>query len=248
MAEFVDRELRGSQFRRVDLSGSRFREVLMVDVEIHNAFLRDVDITGAVENVRVNGVEIGPLVEAELDRQFPERLQLRPNDAAGFRAAWAVVEQMWEPTVARARSLPPDLVHERVDDEWSFVETLRHLVFATDAWVKAAVLGDPAPFDPLDLPHSEMPDHPNVPRDLEARPSFDEVLALRADRLAAVRELVAGLTDEDIARKTDPNATAGYPPPGQYDVGGCLTIVMDEEWWHRRYAERDLAVLEARAG
>ena len=33
--------------------------------------------------------------------------------------------------------LPPDLLHERVDDEWSFIETLRHLVFATDAWVRA---------------------------------------------------------------------------------------------------------------
>jgi hypothetical protein len=28
-----------------------------------------------------------------------------------------------------------------VDDEWSFVETLRHLAFARDAWVNRAILG-----------------------------------------------------------------------------------------------------------
>jgi hypothetical protein len=247
MAEY-DQELRGSRVRHADLSGSRFRDVVLVDVEIHDALLRDVDITGAIENVRINGVDIGPLIEAELDRQFPERQTLHPTDAAGFSEGWATVEAMWEPVVEQARRLPPELLHERVDEEWSFIETLRHLVFATDAWVKAAVLGEPTPFDPLDLPHSEMPDHPNIPRDLEARPTLDEVLALRADRMTMVRDLVAGFTDDDVSRTTEPNATAGYPPAGAYDVGGCLRIVMDEEWWHRRYAERDLAVLEARGG
>jgi hypothetical protein len=33
-------------------------------------------------------------------------------------------------------------------------------VFATDAWVRRAVLGDPSPWDALDLPHDEMPDIP----------------------------------------------------------------------------------------
>jgi hypothetical protein len=26
---------------------------------------------------------------------------------------------------------------------WSFIETLRHLVFATDSWIRRAMLGDP---------------------------------------------------------------------------------------------------------
>ena len=71
---------------------------------------------------------------------------------------WAVIERTWQPTVERARRLPPELLHQRVDGEWSFIETLRHLVFATDAWVRRAILGDPAPWHPLDLPHDEMPD------------------------------------------------------------------------------------------
>ena len=77
----------------------------------------------------------------------------------------------------------------------SFIETLRHLVFATDAWVKRAILREPSPWDPLDLPHDEMPDAPSVPRDHGTRPSLGEVLGLRAGRMAAVRQVIADLTD-----------------------------------------------------
>ena len=56
-----------------------------------------------------------------------------------------MVERLWDGTVARARRLDPDLLHESVDGEWSFIETLRHLVFATDSWIRRAILGDPAP-------------------------------------------------------------------------------------------------------
>jgi hypothetical protein len=38
--------------------------------------------------------------------------------------------------------------------------------FATDSWVGRAILGDPSPWNPLDLPWDEMPDVPGVPRDL----------------------------------------------------------------------------------
>jgi hypothetical protein len=38
----------------------------------------------------------------------------------------------------------------------------------------------------------------------------------------------------------------GHPPAGSYPYGG-LRAVLNEEWQHRLYAERDLAVLEQRA-
>ena len=107
--------------------------------------------------------------------------------------------------------MAPELLHERVEGEWSFIETLRHLVFATDAWVTRALLGEPSPWDPLDLPHDEMPDEPGVPRDRAARPSLDEVLALRADRMATVRRVIADLTDERLAGMTEPVSEPGYP-------------------------------------
>jgi hypothetical protein len=131
-----------------------------------------------------------------------------------------------------------------VDGEWSFIETLRHLAFATDAWVRRAILGDPSPWDPLDLPWDGMPDTPGTPRDREARPSLDEVLALRRDRMATVRTVVDGLTESSLAAHTKPVEGPGWPPPESFAVRECLLIVLNEEWHHRLFAERDLDALE----
>ena len=170
---------------------------------------------------------------------------MRPTDPAGFRDAWDVVERLWGETVARARRLDPELLHESVGGEWSFIETLRHLVFATDAWIRRAILGDPSPWDPLDLPWDEMPDTPGVPRDREVRPSLDVVLELRRDRMSTVREVVEGLTDESLRGHTEPVEGPGWPQPRSYPVRECLLIILNEEWEHRLYAERDLDVLAA---
>jgi len=228
------------EFNGDNLSGARFRNVDLTDAKIRGATLVNVDINGYLDNLRINDVDVGPLIEAELDRRYPERTKLRPSDADGFREAWAVIERSWPPTIERARRLAPELLHERVDGEWSFIETLRHLVFATDAWVKRAVLGEVAPYDPLGLPHDEMGDVPGVPCDPTARPTLDEILAVRADRFATVREVMAGLTDEVLAGETDPVPPPGYPAAGSYPVRRCLQAVVTEEWEHRLFAERDL--------
>jgi uncharacterized protein YjbI with pentapeptide repeats len=247
MPDFISQNLRGALFKDVSLAGARFDWVDMTGVTIRGALLVDMDLSGDIENVRINGVDIVPLVEAELDRRHPDRVKMRPADAAGFREAWDVLERLWQQTVDRARRLPPALLHERVDGEWSFIETLRHLVFCTDAWVKRAYLGDPTPWDPLDLPHDEMPDEPSVPRDRDARPSLDEVLALRAGRWATVRGVFADLTDERLAGTTEPVRAPGYPESDSFPVRRCLRAVVGEEWEHRLYAERDLDVLDSRA-
>ena len=131
-----------------------------------------------------------------------------------------------------------------MNGEWSFIETLRHLVFATDAWVNRAILGQPSPWDPLDLPHDEMPDDPSAPRDRDARPTLDQVLALRKGRMATVRTLLADLTDEQLAGMTQPVTEPGYPEPNGFPVRCCLGAILNEEWQHRLYAERDLDALE----
>jgi hypothetical protein len=177
----------------------------------------------------------------------PDEDLMRPADADGYREAWAVLERLWQQTVDRARGMDPELLHERVDGEWSFIETLRHLVFATDAWVRRVILGEPSPWDPLDLPHDEMGDEPSVPRDRDARPALDEVLALRADRMATVRQVIADLTDEKLAGMTEPVLEPGYPEPESYPVRRGLQAVLNEEWEHRLYAERDFDVLDARS-
>jgi hypothetical protein len=62
-------------------------------------------------------------------------------------------------------------------------------VFATDAWMRRAMLGDPSPWDP------EGP---------------------------------------------------GWPEPRAFPVRECLSVILNEEWEHRLYAERDLDTLESR--
>src|SRR4051812_49328843 len=193
MAEFTGEDLRGSRFHNVDLRGSIFRDVDLGGVVMRGVELGHVDITGEILDVTINGVDVGPLIEAELDRRYPDRPKMRPTDPAGFREAWDVVERLWEATVARARRLDPDLLHESVDGEWSFIETLRHLVFATESWVHRALLGQAAPWHPLSLPWDGMPDMAGVPRDREVRPSLDVVLELRRDRMATVRQVIDDL-------------------------------------------------------
>lgn len=258
MAEFRGEDLRGSrfdavelndaEFRNSDLTGARFRAVDLTRVTMRGVDLVDVSITGEIQNVTINGVDVGPLVEAELDRRHPDRTKMRPTDSAGFREAWTIVERLWAQTVAHARRLDPELLHESVDGEWSFIETLRHLVFASDAWIRRGVLREPAPWDPLDLPWDEMPDTPGVPRDRAARPTLDTVLELRRDRMATVRELINGLSDEGLDEQTRPVEGPGWPPPRSFSVRQCLRTILNEEWEHRLYAERDLAVLEERGG
>jgi uncharacterized damage-inducible protein DinB len=256
VADFSKQNLSGSQFddvylndvlfHDVDLSGSKFDLVDLSRVTIKRAALVDVEISAEISNLRINGVDVVPLIEAELDRQYPDRAKMRPADADGFRAAWQILERLWQGTIDRARQLDPELLHERVDGEWSFIETLRHLAFATDAWVSRAVLGEQTPWDPLDLPHDEMSDHPGVPRDLDARPSLEEVLVLRADRQAVVRRVLATLTDEQLAGTTDPVLTPGYPESNSFAVRRCLGTILNEEWQHHLYATRDLTTLESR--
>jgi len=262
MTEFLDQDLTGARFENVSLRDSAFTKVRFTDSTLHTvdfsgslihgamfvgARLRgvelvDVRISGEVRNVLVNGVDIGPLVEAELNRRTPERAKMRPEDPDGFREAWDVLERRWEETVARARTFPEEALHAGVDGEWSFIQTLRHLNFASAAWVGRMVRGVLSPWHPLDLPWDEAPGWDGIPWDREARPSLDEVLAVRRERQEMVRDVLASLTAERLASevtRTEP----GWPRQEAFPLKTCLRIVLNEEWEHRLYAERDLTAL-----
>jgi uncharacterized damage-inducible protein DinB len=237
--------LQDATFRWVDLEGATFQHAGLQRVRMRGVELVDVEIDGELENVVINGVDVGPLIEAELARQDPDYARMKPREAADFREAWQVLERRWAETVDRARHLDPALLHERVDGEWSFIETLRHLCYATDAWVNRVYLGDPDPWSPLDLPFDTLRDL-SWRYDKDVRPSLDDVLDVRADRQATVRRVLEELTDDRLAEETTPVEGEGWPPADAYSVAEALSIVVNEEWHHRRYAGRDLAVLEAR--
>jgi len=99
MADFIGEDLSGSRFERVNLAGSqferinlsgaefrasdvvltRFRGVEMSGVMMRGVALFDVDIYGEIGNLTINGVDVGPLVNTELDRRYPERAKMRPT-------------------------------------------------------------------------------------------------------------------------------------------------------------------------
>ena len=164
VTEFYQEDLSGSKFEETDFTNVRMRNVYFIGALIRGAWMENVDIDGEIRGLTVNGVDVGPLVEAELDRRDPRRVKMRPTTAAGFREAWPVAQEIWAQSVERARLLPPHLLHERVDNEWSYIETLRHLVFCTDAWVVRAVLGKDRPYSPLGLLHTEAEPDPLLPK------------------------------------------------------------------------------------
>src|SRR5689334_5949930 len=114
-ARFERARLAGAEFRAGDMSGARFHGVAMNGVVMRGVELVDVDISGEIVNVTINGVDVVPLIEAELDRRDPDRVRMRPTSAAGFVEAWDLIERRWAGTVERARRLDPDLLHASVD-------------------------------------------------------------------------------------------------------------------------------------
>jgi hypothetical protein len=243
VAEHHDADLTGSRFRNVDLSGSRLRSAFLRDVVFTDTWVEDVRIEGHIASLVVNGVDVTDYVEAELDRRHPERLALRPDDGKGVRRAWSEAITRADEAVARARQLPPDLLDARVDDEFSFIQTLRHLVFASDRWLTGPVFGDPEPyFHPIGQTHEGAEEGPAQGLDPDARPSLDEVLDARHEQQERVGRYLRGATDADLHR------TVASPNGGETTVLRCVWVVLKEEWWHHQYATRDLAILEASSG
>ena len=79
-AEFVDVDLREARFIRTDLSGAVMRGVDLQGTDVDAPWLFD-----GAGFLRVNGVDVIPLVEAELNRRFPGRADRRAKDPDGLR-------------------------------------------------------------------------------------------------------------------------------------------------------------------
>jgi hypothetical protein len=240
-------QFRGARFDVADLRGARFTDCDLTGVTIRDCWLASVSISGYLSNVTVNGVDVTDFVNAELDRRHPERVQFRDGQTAGdVRAIWDTIERLWAQATERAGRLPAVALDQQVNEEWSFAQTLRHLVFITDAWASRTILDEERPYHPLGLPQSWYPaaDAAALGIDLTAQPSYDDIRAARADRMAVMRRILAGLTDESLGRLCRRAPAPGYPDE-ERTVIDCISVVMDEEIEHYRFADRDLALLEA---
>ncbi|HSP29235.1 MAG TPA: DinB family protein [Ilumatobacteraceae bacterium] len=230
-ATFVRTSFRGATLRSCDVSGVTMRSVDVggLDIDSHDLFFG---------SLIVNGVDVVPLVDAELNRQFPGRELQSATMPEGLRGGWVAVQAAWETTVTDTL---PRLVDAHVEDEWSLAQTLRHLVLATDAWLRGGILGMEQPFHEIGLIFSgaaEMGFDTSIFR--ADTPAFEEILAVRAERQQMVTDFLSTATPELLAEaRDDPWGGGDWHPT----VGDCVRVILEEEWAHLRYVRRDLALL-----
>ena len=230
-ATFVRASFKGATLRFSDVSGVTMRGVDLdgLDVDSHDLFFG---------SLIVNGVDVVPLVDAELNRQFPGRELQRSDTVEGLCEGWVAVQSAWQETV---EGTPPDLVDAHVEDEWSLAQTLRHLVLATDAWLHGGILRMQQPFHEIGqifTGAAEMGFDLSIFR--TTPPAYEEILAVRAERQGQVTEFLATATPELLAEERDDPWGGGDWHP---TVGDCVRVILEEEWAHLRYVRRDLALL-----
>lgn len=231
MHRFKDEDLTGAEFRECDLSGTRMLGVVM----------QDAVIDGLVTNLVVNGVEVMGYVESELDRRHPVRLLIRSDEPDDLREAWRQLRAAWATTTERGRSMPAGSENRGVDGEWSMVETLRHLVFVHDSWFRRCVLGRTEPITPMGLGPASVMDADDSEPDSSARPSLDEVLAVRDRQATDIEAWLAQVTPAQLAQPAPVPDDDRWPPYARgRTVRQCLGTVLTEEFAHHGFCERDL--------
>ncbi|RXR25881.1 DinB family protein [Oerskovia turbata] len=230
-ATFVRASFKGATLRFSDVSGVTMRAVDVdgLDIDSHDLFFG---------NLIVNGVDVVPYVDAELNRQFPGRELQKAQTVEGLREGWVAVQSAWQETVD---GTPPDLVDAHVEDEWSLAQTLRHLVLATDAWLRGGILRVQQPFHEIGQIFTgadRMGFDMSIFR--TDTPTYKEILAVRAERQEQVTAFLATATTELLAEeRDDPWGGEDWHP----SVGDCVRVILEEEWAHLRYVRRDLALL-----
>ncbi len=123
-----------------------------------------------------------------------------------------------------------------VDGEWSFIETIRHLVFATDKWFTGPVLG--GSFHPIGLPNTGSIDFGWPGLDLSSDPDLDLAVDAWRDRSRRLTEHLAEIEAPALAVVVD------VLENGPHAVHDCVGVVFEEHFQHLRYARRDLAQLD----
>jgi hypothetical protein len=240
------REFEGVAFDMVSFAGAPMRNANFVGVKMEGLFI-NAEISGLIDALRINGVEVAPLIEAELVRRHPELAMFTAVDLSDVGEGLQIVEEQLGATLRRVGALSEELRNRKVDGEWSAVETVRHLVFVVDLHVRRQVLDHGVDaYHPIGLPPSHLPSSlPGTEIDVEARPSFEEAVTVWEGRLAEVRDLLDRSTPAE-ADATRPIDVPGFPPMTEtIPLRRGVAVVLRETWAHNRYMARDLSALEA---
>lgn len=233
MHRFVDQDLTEAEFRECVLDRARLVGVVM----------QGAQIDGLVTDLVVNGVEVTEYVEAELDRRHPVRTLIRSEQPVELREGWRQLRADWTTTIERIRQRP-GIERRTVNEEWSALQTLRHLVFVHDSWFRRCVLGSIEKFTPIGLAPDYVADREEQGLDLSADPDLDQVMGVRAAQAAELTEWLASASPARLAATAPVPAGDGWPPYARgRSIRQCLATVLTEEWAHHRFCVRDLDLL-----
>lgn len=235
MKRYVDEDLHGAEFRECDLTGARLIGVAM----------QDAVIDGLVTNLVVNGVEVTEYVEAELDRRHPVRVLMRSEDPADLREASRQLHAGWAGTIERIRGTP-GIERRSVNDEWSAVQTMRHLVFVHDSWFRRCCLGSTELFTPMGIGPTAEPYRGAHGLDLSLDPALDEIVSVRDAQAAELEAWLDEVTAVQLAARAPVPDDDVWPPYARgRSVRQCLGTVLNETFEHHGFCVRDLDLIEA---
>jgi len=235
MKRYIDEDLNGAEFRECDLTGARLIGVVM----------QDAVIDGLVTNLVVNGIEVTEYVEAELDRRHPVRKLIRSEDPADLRRSARQLHTDWAATVDRIRRTP-GIERRSVNDEWSALQTLRHLVFVHDSWFRRCCLGSTELFTAVGLGMTAEPYREAHGLDLSLDPTLDEIVSVRDAQSAELATWLDKVTPEQLEAQAPVPDDDVWPPYARgRSVRQCLGTVLNETFEHHGFCIRDLDLIEA---
>lgn len=237
MTRYVDEDLRGAEFRECDLTGARLIGVVM----------QDAVIDGLVTGLVVNGVDVTGYVEAELDRRHPVRVLIRSEDPADLLEASRQLHTAWAATIERIRR-KPGIERRAVNDEWSALQTLRHLVFVHDSWFRRCCLGSTELFTSMGIGPDVEPYREAHGIDLSLDPDLDEIVSVRDAQTTELEAWLGEVTEARLAASAPVPDDDVWPPYARgRSVRRCLGTVLTETFEHHRFCVRDLDLIEAQA-
>jgi hypothetical protein len=241
-ARFERVDLTGALFRTVDLTNAQFRAVDLIGVAMRGVEMMNVEISGDLESVTINGSTSRPLSVPSSTGGTPTGSRFaRTTQPASARHGTSSRDS------GPARSSALDCSTPRSCMSLSKASGRSPRRCAT--WPSPPMRGSA---EPSSVTHrrgthwtcrgTRWP----IPRACRATvrhgrrsTRFWRFAARGGDRWRGDRAADRRVAD----RAHRPGGGAGWPRPVSYSVRECLLVILNEEWEHRLYAERDLTLL-----
>jgi len=190
---------------------------------------------GASGLIEIDGTRIAPPLTAGQARSLGA-FGLLADEPENMLEVWHRVVWTWAAELDAAKQDPGEArLGDRVDGEWSLVETLRHLRFVTDGWIGRGVLGSDE-YHPLGLPPDFVTNGRELGLRLDAEPDLETVLVARTEGQQLVARALEGASNLD---------SPCLGPLSAFTLRGAFQVVIAEEWFHLGFARRDLGRLRS---